>query len=555
MKKTFYPPLLLGLLVCIGVWWMMPDRESQVSVSSHLDSGARASRQSPDRRHTAAVSPEAGGREERRAASQRNDRSVAIRGVVLGDGVLLVGALVYVLPASATASFLPSRHQVSASSPVPMSPAVAETVSGPGGAFVLSIPEDWRLRRVDVLSRRRGYTRGGIQAVVPASSQGPLEIHLSRGLSIRGRAVSETGENTSGIVIMATTDSIAAGRSLRMIAWRGRQQQARPFLGDDYAYSETRTGEDGRFEIRGLFRGKYHLNVFSEDWLMQPHEAVRAGDSDIVLRVGRGYRFEIEVKDRDSRAPIDRFLLSGSILGGGPGLGLTGKNGRLGFVCRLARRSPKERSSALEMKGEITARGFLPQEVHLHSEPGKRAAILVLLEKPTTVRFPVRITDSENKIVEGARVRYTALDKNAFLDCPVQKDDAGKQFLRLPKGRWQLYVRHPRLFPAGSPWQRTVDVPEPTASLFRRALPIQLDTRARLTLDLSGVLRQETISYISFSSTRYNAVLERPLGTADGRIHWFGLPKGRWTIQVQTKGGVPMRKEILIDGTKAWVVF
>lgn len=91
----------------------------------------------------------------------------------------------------------------------------------------------------------------------------------------------------------------------------------------------------------------------------------------------------------------------------------------------------------LEIKAQITARGFLPQEVHLRSELDKGASLVVLMKNPTTVRFPVRITDSTNKVVEKARVRYAAPDKKDFLDCPLLKDEKGQLASvhgRLPDG-------------------------------------------------------------------------------------------------------------------------
>ena len=539
------------LVICLGVfvlmflaWLMLPWLKPRADeVVESMSSAARLEHHKGELQGNPSPASSSAHARRREAIGPAETRSsVRLQGSVVGDGVPLAGATVYALSGSDSSSSLDAPHVARTPSDPPGSHVIAEASTNPEGGFSLRIPRAWIDRPIDLVGRHFGYVRNGLTALTPSSVKGALTLQLERGLSILGHVVALDGEKTEGLRVVATTDFMFRGRSLRKAAGYRRQVEARPSLADGYAFSEAKVGPDGGFQIQGLFRGEYVLNVVGADWLMLSHHTVSAGDSDIVLKVYRGLRFKIEVVDEESGQPVDTFGLQGSIgvRGDQAALALTGRGGNLDFIYGSGAEPPLAEAG---FQGTISSSSYSPADVSVQSRLHAAGSARVALKRPDLVKMRLRINDSEGKIVKGAAASFAPLKGEDFRSCSILEDRKGQQYLQLPTGKWVVHIRHPRLFPLGKPWQGIIEVPARTAqSVFQ----VRIDTRDGLTLNLGGLPSQRSIRSILLTSHLGHVRLPRPKDTASGRIRWIGVPYGLWTVKVQPEGVDPIRKEIRV---------
>jgi len=174
-----------------------------------------------------------------------------------------------------------ARASVSASSrePDPKGAGAAET--GPDGRFTLSVePGDYRLS-----AWAEGYAMRSAEASA-GTGAAEVTIALERGVPIAGRVLDARGAPVAGAFVNA---SVADKDDLRIV-------------------SSAQTLADGSFRIADVTDGAYNLAASTEHggWAVLP--GVRAGASNVVLRLRPWARVRVRVVDAGGQ-PVARAFV------------------------------------------------------------------------------------------------------------------------------------------------------------------------------------------------------------------------------------------------------
>ena len=173
-----------------------------------------------------------------------------------------------------------ARASVTASSREPALKWAGNAETGPDGRFTVSVePGDYRLS-----ARAEGYAVRSVEASA-GSSATDLTIALERGVPIAGRVLDARGTPVAGAMVTASVPDK-----------------------DDLRMDSAQTLADGSFRLEGVTDGAYNLAASTENggWAILPE--VRAGTSNVVLRLRPWARVRVRVVDAGGQ-PVARAFV------------------------------------------------------------------------------------------------------------------------------------------------------------------------------------------------------------------------------------------------------
>lgn len=140
-----------------------------------------------------------------------------------------------------------------------------------GGYVVLTLADGWLFRYGDVVSIQTGRTE-------------TLDIDLSLGGVIAGRVLTTDGYGVGGVTVIAEF-RVAGAPGVGKLVRRLLRYVDGEFLKGPF---ETRSDQDGAFEVRGLPPGTYDLVALRADGLETRLPGVETGSSQAVIILGEG---------------------------------------------------------------------------------------------------------------------------------------------------------------------------------------------------------------------------------------------------------------------------
>ena len=174
-----------------------------------------------------------------------------------------------------------ARASVTASSREPAPKWAGNAETGPDGRFTVSVePGDYRLS-----ARAEGYATRAVEASA-GSSAADLTIALERGVPIAGRVLDARATSVAGATVIASA----------------------PDQDDPRGTDIAQTLADGSFRLEGVAAGAYNLAASTETggWALLP--GVRAGASNVVLRLRPWARVRVRVVDAGGQ-PVARAFV------------------------------------------------------------------------------------------------------------------------------------------------------------------------------------------------------------------------------------------------------
>ncbi len=301
------------------------------------------------------------------------------------------------------------------------------------------------------------------------------QVDLRRGESKRVVVNPESGLTIRGILLDSNDCTIPGVRIVGVDRRRPRSKQAHHYDTDELVYSahplgEARatTGEDGRFELRGLADRPWYLTTSDLRWVIVPtrRPPVTPPSDDIVLRAVRSYQLSLSIRDSNSTELIPgsraRILLKGD-----------GKMTSTRFTCscpdgRNTIAWPPLGSAMAEGSGfsftmRVSAFGYEPRMVSVRFAPSERAISRTADLTPVPMG---EIVLEEVLRTSGARVAgqvSMVISRGGKQGWTFRLDrDARTSTYRrwVPAGAWKVQV-YPRMafYPEAVAWEKTIDVP------------------------------------------------------------------------------------------------
>lgn len=414
-----------------------------------------------------------------------------------------------------------------------------------------------------VLASHRDYVMGRSGTVIASNEGEPaeVEIELSTGGGVFGRALDRFGRPVPGAIVIAASPANMAGE--------GRANGGALYQG--------RTDAEGRYRIDRMAGGGYFLLLTRGDEALNPTSFLGTLNFDLVT-VPADERVEYDILDTSSGAT----RVFGVVLDGGQPVSR-------GAITALSFES--ESMLGLDLKiaqigtdGTYEFTGLAPGEYQFNIDgQGRRGGVRVSAEIPDAPEFRLELRYPEGGIegrvvdardgtpISGARVtarRVQTQDSGGWLGKLVAQesgvsretsgDDGAFKFTRLDAGAFQITVAPPRGDGDGNDARRYAAAAPVTVQVRADQLERGLELRLPPALELFGRVLDEAGAAVrdaQLIATRVDlegAAPERASSGEDGAYRFDALAEGKYDISASADGFADtLAREVPVSAEKS----
>ena len=325
-----------------------------------------------------------------------------------------------------------------------------ECVSNHEGEYELALPTEPSARIVDIGVTANGWLRELKRDYDISKNSGPLDITLTRGLSVGGVVLDQYGGPVSGVKIMVSqrfahnTNKI----TFMTLGMLNTEDDICAIRDSEFYESRTVTDENGVFTAPGLPAGAFAVASCSIDrWFWQPKQ-VFAGESRVHIVANRPNSVRFLVSDAGSgeqvSCPRGRLRISGTASDGRRIKYNISGNGVLGeIVLAWIDSGPALRD--LQVSAAVSAPGYERQEFQFSQSPSQLSEHSISLNKRQVHSVGFTASSGGLTLLEPLRILYRKpsakkAGKAKFLSIVSEPQTDGTQVVMLPSGRWELRI-------------------------------------------------------------------------------------------------------------------
>jgi len=248
--------------------------------------------------------------------------------------------------------------------------------TGSDGTFTIRVTEG----TYDFAFRREGFSTKNVRGKsVSVAGPNVVEAALDPSVEIEGRVV-RGGQGVGGVTIFSFGDGDA---------------------------TDTTTGPDGSFMLKGLSRGNTRLMLRQEEEFVNEQKMVTAPGRDVVIELPAGVRVSGRVTEKSTHKPVTSFQV---------GVSISRSAGGMMIMAPPLMRSVTSDDGTFTLDNVPTgavnfvasAPGYSTSRLNLNVEEGKPVTNLEV-ELDTGVRLVGKITGPDGAAVSDAQVRLAMM--------------------------------------------------------------------------------------------------------------------------------------------------